>query len=84
MISAPILLIPKMRHEAEFFIVATDANKVGIAGVLLQEETSGSLRPCAYSANKLKDCETRYSAYAREALAVVEAVSRVLNVFAWM
>jgi hypothetical protein len=34
MISAPILLIPKMGHEAEF-VVATDASKVGIAGVLL-------------------------------------------------
>ena len=75
-ISAPVLLIPKMRHLAEF-VVATDASKVGIAGVLLQEDTSGSLRPCAYWARKLKDCETRYSAYDREALAVVEAVSRV-------
>jgi hypothetical protein len=63
MIDAPNLLIPKMGHEAEFF-VATDASyKVGIAGVLLQEDTSGSLRPCAYWARKLKDCETRYSAY---------------------
>jgi len=31
---ALFLLIPKMGHEAEF-IVATDASKVGIAGVLL-------------------------------------------------
>ena len=30
---------------------------------------------------KLKDCETRYSAYDREALAVVEAVSRVWRVY---
>jgi hypothetical protein len=36
-----------MGHEAEF-VVATDASKVGIVGVLLQEDTSGSLRPCAY------------------------------------
>ena len=39
MISAPILRIPKMGHEAEF-VAATDASKVGIAGVLLQEDTS--------------------------------------------
>jgi hypothetical protein len=48
--------------------------------VLLQEDTFGSLRPCAYWARKLKDCETRYSAYDREALAIVEAMSRVWRV----
>ena len=64
-----------MGHEAEFFIV-TDASKVCIVGVLLQEETSRSLRPCAYWSRKLKDCETMYSASAREALSVVEVVSR--------
>jgi len=35
MISAPVLLIAKMGHEAEF-VVATVASKVGIVGVLLQ------------------------------------------------
>ena len=45
-ISTPVLSIPKMRHETEF-VVANDASKVGIAGVLFQEDTSGSLRPCA-------------------------------------
>ena len=76
MISAPILLIPKAGHDAEF-VVAIDASKVGIAGVLLQEDTSRSPRPFAYWARKLKDCETRYSAYDRKALVVVEAVTRV-------
>jgi hypothetical protein len=80
MISTPILLIFKMGHEAGF-IVATDASKVGIACVLLQEDTYGSLRPCAYWVRILIDCETRYSAYDREALAVVEAVSRVWKVY---
>jgi len=80
MILAPVLLIPKRGHETGF-VVATDASKVGIVGVLLQEDTSGSLRPCAYWARKLKDCETRYSAYDREALAVVEVVSRVWKVY---
>ena len=80
MIFALVLLIPKARHDAEL-VVATDASKVGIDGVLLQKDTAGSLRPCAYWAKKLKDCETRYSAYDREALAVVEAVSRVWRVY---
>jgi hypothetical protein len=80
MISAPVLLILKMVHEAEF-VVATDASKVGIVGVILQEDTSSSLRPCAYWARKIKDCKTMYSAYDRGALAVVEAMSRVWRVY---
>jgi hypothetical protein len=39
------------------------------------------LRPCAYWARKLKDAETRYSANDKEALAIVEAVSRVWRVY---
>ena len=58
MISALVLLIPKYGHGAEF-VVATDASKVGIAGVLLQEDSNGHLRPCAYWARKLKYAETR-------------------------
>jgi hypothetical protein len=36
-----------MGHEAKF-VVATDNSKDGIARLLLQEETFGSLRPCYY------------------------------------
>ena len=48
-IFAPVLLIPKSGQEAEF-VVATDAGKVGIAGVLLQEDSDDDdhLRACAY------------------------------------
>jgi len=46
MIFALVLLSPRMGHEAEF-VVATDASKVGIASVLLQEDISRSFRPCA-------------------------------------
>ncbi len=79
MISDPVLLIPKSGYDAEF-VVASDASKVGIAGVLLQEDSDGHMRPCAYWARKLKDAETRYSAYDREALAMVEAASRVWKI----
>jgi len=47
MISAPVLMIPKFGQNAEI-IVATYASKVGSAGVLLQEDSEGHLRPCAY------------------------------------
>jgi len=80
MISAPVLLIPKSDHDAEF-IVATNANKVGIAGVLLQEDYEGTLRPCAYWARKLKDVVTKCNAYDKEALVIVEALSRVWRVY---
>ena len=59
-IPALVLPIPKSSQEAEF-VVATYANKVGIAGVLLQEDSNGRLRPCAYWARKLKDAKTRYN-----------------------
>ena len=54
MISALVLLIPNFGQEAGF-VVGTDSSMVGIAGVLLQEDSEGHLRPCAYLARKLKD-----------------------------
>jgi hypothetical protein len=36
-VSAHVLMIPKSRHEAEI-VVATNARKVGIAGVSSQED----------------------------------------------
>jgi len=76
MIFVPMLLIPKSSQEAEI-VVATRASKVDIAEVILQEDSEGHLRPCAYRARKLKDVETGYSAYEKEALVIVEDVSRI-------
>jgi hypothetical protein len=58
-----------------------NASKVGIAGVLLQEDFDGHLRPCVYWARKVKDAETRYIAYDKESLAIVEVVSRVRRMY---
>ena len=69
MISALVILILKSGQEAEF-VVATDASRVGIAGILLQEDSDGHLRPCAYWARKLKYADTGYSAHDKEALAI--------------
>jgi hypothetical protein len=41
--SAPVLLIPKSGQDAEFAVV-TDANKVGFARVLLQEDSEGQFK----------------------------------------
>ncbi len=42
-----MIMILKFGWDAEF-IVATDASKVGVGGVLAQEDSEGHLRPCAY------------------------------------
>ncbi len=39
------------------------------------------MRPCAYWARKLKDAEIKYGDYDKEALAIVEGVSRVPKVY---
>ena len=75
-----MLWIPNSGREEEI-IAATDASKVGIVGVLLKEDSKGNLRTCAYWARKLKDAETRYNAYDKEVLAIVEDVSRVWRVY---
>ena len=58
-ITCHVLVIPRSSQEVEFVVVSY-ASKVGIAGVLLQEESDGHLRPCAYWNRKLKEIETRY------------------------
>ncbi len=52
-----------------------------MAGVLLKEDSDGYLRLCAYWARKLKDVENRYSAHVKEALALVETVSRIWRMY---
>ncbi len=71
------LFISKSCQGAEFAIVI-DASKVGIAEKILKEDYESSLRPCAYRARKLKDCDNKYSACNKEAAAMAKAVSRCL------
>ena len=78
MISAPLLQIPTIGADAEF-IVATESSNVGLGA--LQEDSEGSVRPCAYWARKLNDAGRNYSAYDLEALAAVEAVTRVWRMY---
>ncbi len=51
-------------------MVAIDASKGDIAGVILQEYSEDHLKPCAYCARKLIDDEIKYNAYDKEALAI--------------
>lgn len=53
------------------FILATDANKFAIGGVLQQRDDAGVLRPLSYFSRALKGPELNYSTIEREALAIV-------------
>jgi hypothetical protein len=57
-------------------VAIINTSKVDIAGVLLREDASRSLRYSAYKSKKLKDYGTRYRAYDRKALFDVLDMSR--------
>ncbi|OMJ28902.1 Retrovirus-related Pol polyprotein from transposon [Smittium culicis] len=65
------------------FYLSTDSSSYCIDAVLEQESPEGVLKPLAYFSKKLKDAETRYSAYEREALAVVSAIKH-FRCYLWM
>jgi hypothetical protein len=47
MIYAHVITITKFGQEADY-IVAADASKIGIAVILLQEDSEGHLIPCVF------------------------------------
>ncbi|OMJ14717.1 Transposon Tf2-8 polyprotein [Smittium culicis] len=62
----------------EEFILSTDASFFCIGAVLEQRGDDDILRPIAYFSRKLADAEIRYSAYEREALAVVMSIKNFI------
>jgi hypothetical protein len=74
LISAACLILPEVSSDATF-TAATDASKLGIATVMLQDQ-GGGLQLVSYLARKLNPADrgSTYSAYNSEALAVCEAV----------
>ena len=67
LVSPPVLQFPDPNRE---FLLFTDSSGYAI-GVLLAQESTDGLHPIAYHSRTLTDCETRYSATEREALAIV-------------
>jgi hypothetical protein len=57
-------------------VFITDASPVGLGGVLLQEQTTGELKPVAYISRSLTPTEARYS---QIELACVWAVEKFPN-----
>eukprot|EP01135_Chromosphaera_perkinsii_P011947 Nk52_evm1s2541 gene=Nk52_evmTU1s2541 len=53
------------------FIIHCDASDQGIAGVLLQRDDEGNLRPISFASRKLTKAERNYTITERELLAIV-------------
>lgn len=64
----PVLAVYNRQANTELH---TDASKEGIGGILLQEQTDGTLRPVCYFSRQTTDTERRYHSFELETLAVV-------------
>ena len=69
--SAPILTLPDPNKP---FYVETDASNFAVGAILSQHDSENKLHPCAFYSRTLKDCETRYTVYDKELLAIVSAL----------
>jgi hypothetical protein len=68
LVTAPLLAVPDFQKP---FRMVTDASKIGIGGVLLQDG-----RPCAFESRKLSPAEQNYHTTERELLAVVHCLQK--------
>ena len=55
--------------------VTTDASKVAV-GAFLHQTVNGESQPLAFFSRSMSDCETRYSTFDRELLAVFAAIKK--------
>jgi len=61
----------KMPDPSAPFSIATDASKHATGGVLMQQDTNGEWKPCAFLSQSLNPAERNYDIYDRELLAVI-------------
>ncbi|XP_039215403.1 uncharacterized protein LOC120315311 [Crotalus tigris] len=63
---------PVLRHPDPSvpFVVQVDASDVAVGAVLLQENNSGALQPCAYTSRKFTTAERSWAVWEKEAFAV--------------
>ena len=64
----PVLAFPITNKE---FIVEVDASKVGVGGVLLQEQRDGSVKPVSYCSYALSPPQQGWETYSKEVFALV-------------
>ena len=74
--SPPVLKHPDFDSESPSFIVQTDANNTGLAGVLLEADRNGQEHPICYASKMLNKTERNYSTIHREALALIWSVRK--------
>ena len=67
----PVLKMPDPNAP---FAIATDASKYATGGVLMQEDTNGDWKPCAFLSHSLNPAERNYDIYDRELLKVIRAL----------
>ncbi|KAK9395591.1 hypothetical protein NXF25_018952 [Crotalus adamanteus] len=68
----PILLHPDPEQP---FIVQADVSDIAVGAVLLQQNPTGTLQPCAYTSRKLTETKRAWAVWEKEAFAVKWALS---------
>ena len=67
-------LVLKMPDPNAPFAITTDASKYATGGVLMQEDTNGDWKPCAFLSHSLNPAKRNYDIYDRELLGVICAL----------
>ena len=75
--TAPVLCLPNFDRQ---FVVTTDASDVAV-GAILEQDFGNGLQLVAFASQKLNGAEIRYSAYERELLGIVWALSQWRHYF---
>lgn len=73
LVQKPTLALYNPHAETELH---TDASKLGIAGILLQKDENGLLKPVAYFSRQTTPEEQNYSSYDLETLAVIGSLQK--------
>ena len=67
-------LVLKMPDSNVLIAIATDASKYATGGMLMQEDTNGDWKLCAFLSHSLNLAEQNYNIYDRELLGVIHAL----------
>jgi len=77
LVERPVMALYNIKFETELH---TDASKLGIVGIFMQQNTEGTIRPIAYYSRKTTDDEQKLHSFDLETLAVIASLRRFLGV----